>query len=88
LAYFFLNSTFPARKLTTVKPQAVAKLQNAGFKVLAFVSDMGGNFKQTAEYLGATENNPCFFVNNERISHLFDLPHIIKAVRNNFHNNY
>lgn len=48
---------------------------------------MGGNFKQTARYLGMIENNPCFFVNNKRIAHLFDSPHIIKAVRNNFHDN-
>ncbi|XP_077282118.1 uncharacterized protein LOC143908359 isoform X1 [Temnothorax americanus] len=87
LAYFFLHSSFSARKLTTIIPQAITKLQNAGFIVVAFVSDMGGNFKLTAKYLGVTENNPFFFVNNERISHLFDSPHIIKAVRNNFHDN-
>lgn len=48
---------------------------------------MGANFKQTAQYLGVTDDNPFFVVNNEVISHFFDTPHIIKAVRNNFHDN-
>lgn len=85
LAYFFVNSSFSAHKLKTIIPQAIAKLQSAGLEVLAFISDMGGNFKQTAKFLGVIDDDPFFSVNDKQISHFFYSPHLAKADRNNLH---
>lgn len=51
--------------------------------VVAVVSDMGGNFVAAANQLGVTAEKPYFFVNGKKIFYLNDVPHLIKAVRNN-----
>lgn len=87
LAYFFLNSTFLANKLKPIIIQTIEKLQEIDYKVIAFVTDMGGNFMITAKALGVTENNPFFTVQEQQIAYFVDPPHAIKAVRNNFYKN-
>lgn len=87
LAYFLLHSTFPATKLTSVIIQSIKKLQEIDCKIIAFVTDMGGNFMQMAKALGVTESSPFFIVNEQQIAYFVDPPHAIKAIRNNFYKN-
>lgn len=87
LAYFFLNSTFSADELKNIIIQTIHKLQEIGYKVTAFVTDMGGNFMQAAKLLKVTKDSPFFIVNEQQIAYFIDPPHAIKAIRNNFYKN-
>lgn len=83
LAYFFSNKMFPANSLKNVIYRAIAMLQEIGLKVTVLVSDMGSNNLQLAKMLGVTSEHPYFFVNEQKVVYIFDIPHILKAIRNN-----
>lgn len=62
-------------------------MQEIGYKVVVFVTDMGGNFMQAAKMLEVTKDSPFFIVNEQQIAYFIDPPHAIKAIRNNFYKN-
>ena len=86
LAYYFVNSTLDAQFLKNAITNIIKELQKIGLIVIIVSTDMGGNFMQLANLLGATSDSPFFVVNNQKTFYLFDPSHVIKACRNNFQN--
>lgn len=83
LAYFFTNSTLNSSKLLNILHEAIIGLRNIGLKVLCVISDMGSNFVKLSELLHISSKKPYFEINNEKIFYMFDVPHLVKATRNN-----
>lgn len=52
----------------------------------AIVSDQGSNNRAAYSSLGGTKQTPFFFLNSKKIYFIFDVPHLIKSLRNNFSN--
>lgn len=83
IAYFFLHSQFQANQLRAALEECVLKLTNVGLYVDVLVSDMGSNFIELANSLGVNPEHPEFVMAGVKILYLFDICHLIKAVRNN-----
>lgn len=84
LCYFFVNSTCPGKKLKELICDVISRLTKIDLKVTAVVSDMGSNNIQLAQILGVTPECPYFHHEHEKIVYLFDTPHLLKSLRNNF----
>lgn len=85
LAYFLMNSSFSAHQIKNIIIKTITKLQEIGYVVIAFITDMGGNFMQAAKMLEITTDSPYFTVKEQQIAYFIDPPHAIKATRNNFY---
>lgn len=58
--------------------------RSIGIKVKAIISDQGSNFEKFAkEVKKVTVENPYFMYDNIKIYYIFDVPHLIKCIRNN-----
>lgn len=82
LCYFFLHSTIKASDLLKIIPEAVRKIKSIGLKLVGFTSDMGSNFYQLTRLLNINDETPYFKIDEEKIFYFFDVPHLIKAIRN------
>ena len=82
IAYFFLKSQFGANPLRAALEECVLKLTDAGLFVETLVNDMGSNFIELSNSLGVTPDNPEFEMSDIKIIYIFDVCHLIKAVRN------
>jgi len=82
LSYFFLNSTMKASDLLQIIPEAIRKIKSIGLKIVGLTSDMGSNFYQLTRLLDINNEKPYFIIDEDKIFYFFDVPHIIKAIRN------
>lgn len=83
LAYFFLHSSINASHLVDILYKVIINLRNIGLKVVSIMSDMGSNFLKLSELLHINIEKPYFKINNQKIFYIFDVPHLLKATRNN-----
>ncbi|VEN51003.1 unnamed protein product, partial [Callosobruchus maculatus] len=84
LAFFFYRTSANADDLKQILLTTVQKCKSIGLNVLGVVSDQGSNFQKLVKTLNVTQENPFFVVDNARIVYLFDIPHLLKSIRNNF----
>ena len=85
--YFLSAGTVPAAALKSMVRNSIGKLQSIGFKVRALICDQGPNNRSFLETLESVKTSkPYFEVKGERIFVVYDPPHLIKCVRNNFRN--
>ncbi|KAF2901831.1 hypothetical protein ILUMI_04353 [Ignelater luminosus] len=82
--YFFTNTMCKDEKLKSITLNCIEKLQiESGANVRAVVSDQGSNFRELVKSLGISAEKPYFIVNEKKIYYFYDVPHLIKSVRNN-----
>ena len=86
LAYYLINESYSSDMVKEKLAHGINKLEDIGLNVLAVVSDIGSNFQKFVNMMGITPDNPWFIHNGNKISYIFDAPHIIKAIRNNLIN--
>lgn len=84
LAYFFVHETCPPDILQNIVERIITKLFDIGLKVRVLVNDMGSSNIKVCNNFNIKEDNPVFYINGQQIIYMFDVPHLIKAVRNNF----
>ena len=75
------------RKMTArLLMQIIKFVEEAGFHVIAIISDLGGGNRGLHSELGISYNQPYFNnpCNNERIYVFADVPHLLKLIRNHF----
>jgi hypothetical protein len=82
LAYHFVNSTCPGNMLKDIVVDAILHLNAIGLKVCVVVCDLGSNNIQMAQLLNVTAEQPFFFVCSQKIIAMFDIPRLLKALRN------
>lgn len=82
LAYYFSHTTCSAPSLVEILTETVEKLKAIKLKVCGITTDMGSNNIQLANILDVTVDEPSFHIENSKLFYIFDIPHIIKAIRN------
>lgn len=88
LSYFFSHSTLKASDLLPIIKKTVRKLKTIDLKVVGLTSDMGSNFYKLSQLLNISTTQSYFTVDADKIFYIFDTPHLEKATRNNWLNNY
>lgn len=94
LAYTFCSGSTPKVELKSQIKTIISAVQSAGFNVIATICDQGAsNVSAIKELVNDTKsihlrNNEelkdnIFIINNEEIAPLFDVPHMLKGIRNN-----
>ena len=83
IGYALVNGSCSTDILDGLVREAIDKLDAIGLKVKVVMSDMGSNFQSWANYLGITPEKPWFVHNKQVIFLMFDLPYLIKSIRNN-----
>ena len=83
--YFLSCGAMPGGEIKELVFQAIRKLRSIGLTVLALISDQGTNNQNLFETnLKMTREKPYFFLDDSKVFLLYDPPHLLKSVRNNF----
>lgn len=62
--------------------ESVAKSEYIGLDVCAVTTDMGSNNLQMSNLFNVSPEKNDIYINDDRIFYIFDIPHVIKALRN------
>jgi len=84
LAYFFVSNTSPATKLHRIVTECTRKLRSAGFTVACIICDQGATNRQMFDMFGVTVDVPYVDVDGDIVHFMYDPPHLVKCLRNNF----
>lgn len=87
VAYFLGSRTIESSKLKTIIENVISKLFESGLLPKVTVCDQATTNVKVIKDLGATIDYPFYFLNGRKIFAIFDVPHLIKNVRNNLINN-
>lgn len=84
--YFFYKTSPTSVELKDILFESIRRLSVVGLNVLGVVSDQGSNFYSLVRnLLKLSEENPVFKVDEKELVYIFDVPHLIKSMRNNFY---
>lgn len=87
IGYFFAKGTTPSEVLAELLVDGIKMLQSIGFNVVASISDQGATNRGAINLLRDKceegEYESLYIVDEAKIVHLFDTPHLIKNIRNN-----
>lgn len=85
IAYFFTKNSTNIDDLKEIIFESIRKLKSVGLNVMAVTSDQGPNFyKLVKSFFKLSTEKPYFVVDESPIFYLFDVPHLLKSLRNNF----
>lgn len=76
---FFLN--FTGDQLSILIPFLIRQLRSTGYKVLVVNSDQAAVNRKAFSLLGLTIDNPFFYVDDDKVWGMHDIPHLMKSVR-------
>ena len=86
LAYYFTAGTITTQNFKKLIVQLISQMQSIGLNVIPTICDHGATNKSAVTQLCAeanqTNNQFYFLVNNEPVTVLFDIPHLLKNTRN------
>lgn len=83
VAYFLSNSNVKAVTLQLLIKAVINKLFDCGLLPKVIVCDQAPANQTVFKTLGVTKESP-FFCNERKLFALFDVPHLVKSIRNNF----
>jgi len=86
LSFFFTGSGVKGNDLVIIIKQAIRHIIEVGLIPTCIVCDQGTQNRRTYMLLGSTQEKPYFIENKNKIYLLFDMPHLIKSIRNNLLN--
>jgi len=87
VGHFFTGTSVKVELLCDMLHCVLKKLESIGLNVVAVVCDQQVSHRSLYSMLGVTVEQPWFLSNNgNRIYALFDMPHIMKILRNNLMN--
>ncbi len=84
LGYCFTSGPIPHVRLQSMLLDGIRKLRKAGMECLVFICDQGSGNHAMLTRLGVTKEQPFFSVDGIRVFCLWDPPHLIKNIRNNW----
>ena len=82
VAFWFTNKKMNAQEFARIFFELIENLLDVGLDVRTIVTDGLSKNILAENLLGASDEDPCFYVNEERIVTIVDPPHLIKALRN------
>ncbi|GBM33880.1 hypothetical protein AVEN_231443-1 [Araneus ventricosus] len=83
---FFPADTASAENLKKLVFEAVNLVSKCGLEPISTVCDLGSNNQKLFHELKVTPEHPFFFVGEKKMYVIFDVPHLLKCLRNNFKN--
>lgn len=84
IAYYLAHSGVNKNILKELIIDIVKKIFDVGLCPKLIVCDQSTSNQSALKLLNISEENPFFFVNGHKIFTLYDVPHLLKSVRNNF----
>jgi DNA transposase THAP9 len=84
LGYYFTKDAASAEALKKILINVIKKITEAGFIPKVVVCDQAVGNVKLRKLLGVTDENPVLEVDNNFVYFLYDAPHLLKSVRNNF----
>ncbi|KAK3929687.1 DNA transposase [Frankliniella fusca] len=88
VAFYAVSGTCPADIIAQLLPEVIRAVRGAGLTVLASVSDQGATNRAAIYTLRSKceegQNEPAYKVDEMLVTHLWDVPHLFKNIRNNF----
>ncbi|CAG4956916.1 unnamed protein product [Colias eurytheme] len=89
IAYYFVKGTISSQSLAVLIKDIIKAVNDSGFTVITTVCDQGptniGSLNLLKEWCGNPATSNYFMVDDEKIFIMFDIPHLFKSLRNNFH---
>ena len=82
--YFLSSKTVNFRTLKERLVESVRQVRRTGFIPVCVIMDQGSNNCAAVRLLGVTKDKPYFEVDGDRVYFIYDPPHLMKNVRNNF----
>jgi len=82
-SYFFTGSGVKGDSLVLIVEDCVQKLLNLDLSPTSIVCDQGTQNRRMFSLFGGTENNPSTVLCGKKLFLIYDMPHLIKSIRNN-----
>lgn len=82
-SYFFTGSGVKGNDLVKIVKESVEKMLDVGFFPSCIVCDQGTQNRRMFSLFGATEDNPFTVISGAKLFLIYDMPHLIKSLRNN-----
>lgn len=86
LSFFFTGSGIKGNDLVLIVKESVKHIINAGLVPTSIVCDQGTQNRRTFSLLGGTEDKPYTTICEQKLFLLYDMPHLVKSIRNNLLN--
>ncbi|KAL4126559.1 hypothetical protein QTP88_010780 [Uroleucon formosanum] len=86
LSYYFTGSGVKGDSLVLIIKECVQKILELGFLPSAIICDQGTQNRRMFSILGGSENEPFAMICDQKLFLIYDMPHLIKSVRNNLLN--
>lgn len=83
LCYFLSNNGVKGDDLLILIKDCVDNILNVGLLPLAIVCDQGAQNRKLFSLLNGTESNPITEIHDQKLVLIYDIPHLIKSIRNN-----
>ncbi|KAK3930924.1 Transposable element P transposase [Frankliniella fusca] len=84
IAFYLVSKTCPSTILKKCIKSVIRSLRDVGLTVVASVSDQGPTNRSTIRELKEECGDSVFYcVDQSRVYHVWDVPHLMKSVRNN-----
>ena len=85
VGYFLTSGPMSGEKMHSLIIECITKLKEVGITVVLLVADQGSNNRNLFQkHLNVTNDQPYFFHDEQKVFTMYDPPHLIKSVRNNF----
>uniref|UniRef100_A0A2S2P4P3 Transposable element P transposase n=1 Tax=Schizaphis graminum TaxID=13262 RepID=A0A2S2P4P3_SCHGA len=84
IAYFLAHSAVKHNILKTLIIDVLQELLNIDLFPKVIVCDQGTNNQSALRLLNVSVDRPFFYVGEHKVFALFDTPHLLKSIRNNF----
>ncbi|XP_045477880.1 uncharacterized protein LOC123683025 [Harmonia axyridis] len=86
IAFFVSEDGVSCESLLLIIKKALEKLRGSKLDTIGIVCDLSSTNKKMFKQLGVEKTKPYFHLNERKYFAFFDVPHLIKSVRNNFIN--
>lgn len=83
LRYFLSGNGVGENELINIIKQSVKQILDIGLLPTSIVCDQGSQNRKLFSLLGGTELNPLCIIHGQSLHLIFDIPHLIKSLRNN-----
>lgn len=91
VAFFFTKHSVKTWDLKKILTEIITSLQSIGLKIFCTICDQGSTNVACMKLLVSRENEQyndyIYTINNQKIIHLFDVPHLLKNTRNCLYSN-
>ena len=82
VSYYLTDGSLDSLKLKKIIEFNIRKCTEVGFSIVAILSDGDAKNRKAAKDFGSTIDDPSFSFDGRRMAFIFDVPHIIKLLRN------